>query len=447
MAPSPTPEVSPSRCAQGQLGTDPRQRLIAAMVEAASRYGYGGATVARVIQLAGLSRATFYEHFACRDDCFLAAYRLALDEVRVAVGVAAEASASADCPTAVLDVLVAELAADPAVARLVLIEALAAPAAIRAEHERLIGTVELLVARFLDEQDPVAAIQIPAMALLAGIGEVLSMRALPGVAADLDGLRAELSKWIDAYRLPPGALPLPQRRWRELGRFARTVGPCAADKPTLLPRGRSALPPAHAATVRRQRLLDATARLAAAEGYSALTVAGIATEARVPRAAFYSHFESKQEALFAAQTHALQDGMAAAAAAYSPVGPWPQRVWKAGEALLSNVAGNADYACLDFVESYAAGPEAIRRRHENHMAFAIFFDDGYRQVPGAAVLSRVCSEAIAGGVFGLVRTLVVAERTEQMLSALPAAAYTILAPFIGPAEAASRVQALARGAG
>ncbi len=220
--------------------------------------------------------------------------------------------------------------------------------------------------------------------------------------------------------------------------------PRLASVPALLPRGRSALSAPDAAGARRRRLLDATARLTAADGYSALTVARIAAAARVPRAAFYSHFECKQEALLAAQTEALQEGMSAAAGAYSPAAPWPQRVWKAGGALLENVAGNADYARLDFVESYAAGSAAIRLRHENHMAFAIFLEDGYRQVPDAAVLPRACSEAIAGAVFGLMRSLVVAGRTERLLSLLPAAAYTILAPFIGAGEASSQVQAWAR---
>jgi len=410
------------------------------MVEAASRYGYGDATVARVIELAGVSRATFYEHFTGREDCFLEVYRMTAREVGGALGAAAEASAPAERLGAVLDVLVTLLESSPAAARLVLVEALAAPAPVRAEHEALIATVEKLVARSLDAQPPAAAIQIPATALLAGVGEVLATRTLSTDPIDLSRVRADLTRWIDAYRLPAGLSPLSQRCWRELGRFAKTVGPRTTREPPLLPRGRSPLPPAQAAGARRRRLLDATARLAAADGYAALTVARIAATARVPRAAFYSHFECKREALLEAQTVALQEGMAAAAAAYSPVGSWGQRIWRAGEALLSDVAANRDYAHLDFVESYAAGPSAVRRRHQNHMAFAIFLEDGYRQVPEAVPLPSLCTEAVAGGVFGMMRRLVVEGKAERMLSILPAAVYTILAPFIGPVEASARVR-------
>ncbi len=110
------------------------------MAEAASRHGYAGATVARVIELAGVSRATFYEHFASREDCFLAAYRLAFDEVRLAVGVVAEARSPEERPGATLDVLLEEQIAD----------------------------LERRIELFLDDQPLSGAIQIPATALLAG---------------------------------------------------------------------------------------------------------------------------------------------------------------------------------------------------------------------------------------------------------------------------------------
>jgi AcrR family transcriptional regulator len=415
------------------------------MVEAASARGYRGATVSRVVELAGVSRATFYEHFSGREDCFLAAYRLKVDEVGAALRAAAGAGGQRDLPAAVLDVLLAALAADPAGARLVLLEALATPAATRAEHEDLIAEVERLTAGFLDEQAAVA-IQIPAAALFVGVGHVLGARVLARAAGDLPRLLADLSRWIDAYRLPDGVPPLPQRRWRELGRFAKLVEPDAGAELSLLPRGRSALPADIAAQARRERLLDATARVAAEGGYSSLTVERIAAAARVPRTAFYSHFEGKDEAFLAAQTHGLQGAIAVAAAEYSPAAPWPRRVWKAVGALLEYVGENPDYARLDFVESFAAGPAAIDNRHENQMVFALFLEDGYRQSPQAGDLPRVCSEAIAGAVFGLMRSLVIEERTERMLSLRPAVVYTILAPFIGPGEAVDLVQAWARGA-
>jgi AcrR family transcriptional regulator len=415
------------------------------MVEAASAHGYLGATVTRVVELAGVSRATFYEQFSDRDECFQEAYRAKIEGVRDNVRAVVDPAPASERPKAVVEALLGELAADPLAARFLLIEALAVPAEIRAEHEQLILEVDRAVASFLDEQACLGALQAPSTSLLSGVADVLAQLALAEETEDLSRVSADLMRWIGAYRLPDGERPLPQSQWRELGRFAKLVAPKDTE-PSLLPRGRSALPQQHVDADRQQRLLDATARLAAEDGYASLTVAGIAAAARVPRAAFYSHLASKRDALMSAQTHALQGAIGAAAAAYSPVAPWPQRVWKAMHAFLTYVAEMPDYARLEFVESYAAGPEAIRHRHRNQMVFALFLEDGYRQNPQAVRLPRACSEAIAGAVFGLVRRLVVEGKTNRMLSCLPAVAYTILAPFIGPQEAATQVKVRAGGA-
>jgi AcrR family transcriptional regulator len=43
--------------------------------------GYAGTTVADVVARAGVSRKTFYEHFAGKEDCFLAAYDAGVDRL------------------------------------------------------------------------------------------------------------------------------------------------------------------------------------------------------------------------------------------------------------------------------------------------------------------------------------------------------------------------------
>jgi AcrR family transcriptional regulator len=416
------------------------------MVEVASERGYPGATVTRVTSLAGLSRATFYEHFPNLDQCFLAAYRERLENVRRAVGIAAARSGGEERPKAVLGVLLAELGARPAVARLILVEALATPAAIRQDHEELIGRVDRQIAAFLDSQPPVGALQIPATALLGGVGELLATRVLSGSLGALPRLREEIVGWIDSYRLPPGKHPLPQARWGELGRFSTMIRAGSEEPPALLPRGRSALAPADASELRRRRILDATVRITSEEGYSFLTVARIAAAARIPRSAFYSHFEGKDAALLAAQTEGLQGAMAAVAAEYSPQLPWPERAWRAMTAFLTYVAEHPGHARIDFVESYLAGRAVTLYRQQNRTAFALFLEEGYRQNERAAALPRVCSEAIGAALFALLRRLVVEDRTEQMLSMLPAATYAILAPFLGPEEAADRIGDWARAA-
>ncbi len=55
-----------------------RARIVAAMVEVVAERGFAGATVAHVVTRSGVSRRTFYELFGDREDCFLAAFDLAV---------------------------------------------------------------------------------------------------------------------------------------------------------------------------------------------------------------------------------------------------------------------------------------------------------------------------------------------------------------------------------
>src|SRR4051794_15717647 len=51
-----------------------RTRMLSAMASAVAEKGYSRTAVADVINRAGVSRKTFYEHFANKEECFLAAY-------------------------------------------------------------------------------------------------------------------------------------------------------------------------------------------------------------------------------------------------------------------------------------------------------------------------------------------------------------------------------------
>ena len=54
-----------------------RSRLLDGMVRAVAERGYAAATVADALRHARVSRATFYQHFTGKEDCFLAAYAAA----------------------------------------------------------------------------------------------------------------------------------------------------------------------------------------------------------------------------------------------------------------------------------------------------------------------------------------------------------------------------------
>jgi AcrR family transcriptional regulator len=60
--------------AREQVDEIQRARVLSALVEVVAEHGVGAATVAHVVARAGVSRRTFYELFADRDECFLAAF-------------------------------------------------------------------------------------------------------------------------------------------------------------------------------------------------------------------------------------------------------------------------------------------------------------------------------------------------------------------------------------
>lgn len=114
-----------------------RRRIFEGLAAALAYHGYEDTKIADVIELAGLSRATFYEHFKGKEACFAAAYEDGVE--RLAAAVEAAAAEEPDWEgqvSAGLRVGLEFLAADPPLAYLLLVESLAASRPARLEHER-----------------------------------------------------------------------------------------------------------------------------------------------------------------------------------------------------------------------------------------------------------------------------------------------------------------------
>jgi AcrR family transcriptional regulator len=146
-----TPDI-PRRLPRGTHGLDPslvaasqRARLLEAVGRAVAEKGYAAATIDDIVRGAGVSKKTFYEHFQDKLGCFVAAYEAASDElyehVRAAQdGVpAAEPAGSAwlERTHAGIRAYLRWLAAEPALARVFLIEVAAAGPEALACRERL----------------------------------------------------------------------------------------------------------------------------------------------------------------------------------------------------------------------------------------------------------------------------------------------------------------------
>lgn len=117
-----------------------RERLIVAMFSAAADLGYLETNVQDVIDRAGVSRPTFYEHFSNKEDCFLAAFDSSAGRLRKKVHAAARKGGDVwrDRVRHALEALLRFAAREPATARTLVVEARAASAsAVRRRVELL----------------------------------------------------------------------------------------------------------------------------------------------------------------------------------------------------------------------------------------------------------------------------------------------------------------------
>ena len=156
-----------------------RLRLIAAMLDAAATLGYRATNVQDVIERAGVSRPTFYEHFANKDDCFLAAYDAGVRRLQTRVsGAAATGGDWRDWLRLCLAAVLAFAVAEPQTARTLIVEARAAsPEATQRRLVLLDGCAACLDAtarEMLPEPPPRSA--LPAAGVVGGVESVLYAR-------------------------------------------------------------------------------------------------------------------------------------------------------------------------------------------------------------------------------------------------------------------------------
>src|ERR1700733_15923978 len=64
----------PHRLGTEEVIRNQRSRMHGAMIEAVAASGYEHTSVKQVVSLAGVSRGSFYEQFANKQECFLATY-------------------------------------------------------------------------------------------------------------------------------------------------------------------------------------------------------------------------------------------------------------------------------------------------------------------------------------------------------------------------------------
>jgi len=121
------------------VNSSKREKILAGMLEAVGAEGYDGTSVRTVLDRTGLYRQAFYDHFADKEECFLAAFDRAVEDARARLAEAVPAEAA--WPDQIRDGLRALLALvveHPNRARMCLVEAPVDGPALRARYEEML---------------------------------------------------------------------------------------------------------------------------------------------------------------------------------------------------------------------------------------------------------------------------------------------------------------------
>jgi AcrR family transcriptional regulator len=177
-----------------------RERLIVAMLTASAGLGYRETNVQDVIDRAGVSRPTFYEHFANKEDCFLAAFDTSAERLRARVDAAALRGGEVwrDRMRFALEELLRFGATEPDTARALIVEARAG------SSDAVMRRLELLdcFATCLDAQARKLLPEAPtfsmttATGLVGGVESLLYARLCKGDHESLESLLPSLMYFV-----------------------------------------------------------------------------------------------------------------------------------------------------------------------------------------------------------------------------------------------------------
>lgn len=156
-----------------------RLRMLEAMTAACVENGIAAVSVADVIERSGVSRKTFYEHFANKEECLMAAYDAGMEKLneRLGAAIAQAGDDSEELLRATISGYIDALVDDPVFARMLAIEMLAGgPAARRRRDEGVEMFIKFywaLIAKAGVEPADTARTEAMIVAAIGGVAELI----------------------------------------------------------------------------------------------------------------------------------------------------------------------------------------------------------------------------------------------------------------------------------
>ena len=429
-----------------------RGRLIVAMADLVGHDGYAATTVANVLELAGVSRKAFYQHFANKQECFLAAYDAIAAEGRREVSRAYEAAANpAEGAQLAIAKLFERAIETPGNVRLALVEAgVVGPAGIE-RRERLMSEYEGLLRDMLGLPPGPGTVPNPVLrGIVGGLNGVLHAHVRSGRLEQLRELIPHMVGWATSYNPPPTSMmqlliqpangpTLPPRLigGRAPGTLTMSAAATTVGRRRGLARGKRGVSRSMVVHSQRERILDAVANIVAEDDYAALTVEGIAERAAVSLHTFYEHFKDKEDAFLVAYELGHAKGLSIVERAFVTQPDWRLGVRDGIAALFNFLASEPAFAHLALVDALTATRRTAERTTDGLAAYAEMLIPGTKEATDLVLPPAVTIEAVAGGLLELCQTYALQRQIEKLSELLPRATYFTLAPFIGPEQAGS----------
>lgn len=415
------------RARRGDVAAEQRARLIAATLEACAQHGWEATTVEELVGLAGVSKTSFYELFANREECFLAAFEAVVEAAGGRIGgVYRSRRGLTERMRAGMDAFGEIVAEWPGAAHLVVIDSLSLGAAAVPARAGAAARFERMLRQSFAEAGGPGLDELTARVLVGGVRRIVYRSLRAGRPEAIREHARDLVGWTMTYA-EAGATPGGEERaWSAAGDAGTETW--AEDPP--------AAAPARRRLSQRERIVRATAIVATARGYGQATVGEICTVAGVSKESFYEHFDGKPAAFLTAYDALAERALAQAAEAFAGEREWEAGIAAGLGALLAHTAADPLYARLSFFELPAAGPVALDRADTALEAFTAFLNPEAFGAPTPRRPPPVVVEAIGGGVWAAIQHEIAGGRGELLPTLAPRLTAIALTPF-APAQAAS----------
>jgi len=191
----------------------------------------------------------------------------------------------------------------------------------------------------------------------------------------------------------------------------------------------------------RERLFGAMVAAVAEHGYEATRVADVLEISGVSRNTFYKHFDNKLDCFLETMDAVVRCGGSVVVAAYLDFeGPWDERLAVGLNELIATIVAQPAAARLFYVESAAAGPEAVEKVDEFGDRLFELIRQALDESPDHVGLPSQLLSAILKGVRRVMQARLRAGREDELVELGPQLLQWALGyhtprhPLVGPSE-------------